>query len=135
MMKRVMVAALILMASMVVMAQDVMEDGSRVVLPLEVQQCDLPNAPPPIPEESVKADLLVANKHVKQFQADVVVYRTCLGVENQEKLDGLTERDDLSMGNVQALLNAYNYSVDMEERVAAMFNEALRAWKKAGSPS
>ena len=41
----------------------------------------------------------------------------------------LVDRGDLSKGNAQALLNAYNYSVDMEERVAAMFNEAIRAWK------
>ena len=104
-------------------------------MPLEGQQCDLPNAPPPIPEEAVKDDLLKAHKNLKAFQAELLVYRTCLGVETPEKLDGLAERDDLSMGNVQALFNAYNYSVDMETRVADMFNEALRSWKAAGSPS
>ncbi len=128
-MKKVIITSLVLMVSMAAMAQDVMDDGSRVVLPLESQQCDLPNAPPPIPEEAEKADLLSAQKYVKQFQADMLVYRTCLGVETQEKLDGLLDRRDLSKGNAQALLNAYNYSVDMEERVAAMFNEAIRAWK------
>jgi hypothetical protein len=134
-MKRTILAGLILAVSMAAMAQDVMEDGSKVVLPLEGQQCDLPNAPPPIPEEAVKDDLLKAHKNLKGFQAELVVYRTCLGVETPEKLDGLAERDDLSMGNVQALFNAYNYSVDMETRVADMFNEALRSWKAAGSPS
>jgi len=133
-MKRTILAGLVLMVSMAAMAQDVMEDGSKVVLPLEGQQCDLPSAPPPIPEVPIKADLITAQKHVKQFQTDMFTYRTCLGVESQEKLDGLAERGDLSTGNVQALFNAYNYSVDMEERVAAMFNEALGAWKEAGSP-
>ena len=128
-MKRTILAGLVLTVSMAAMAQDVMEDGSKVVLPLEGQQCDLPGAPPPIPETPEKADLIAAQKHVKQFQADMVTYRACLGVETQEQLDGLPNRGDLSSGNVQALLNAYNYSVDMEERVAAMFNEALRAWK------
>ena len=128
-MKRTIFLGLALTVSMAAMAQDVMEDGSKVVLPLEGQQCDLPGAPPPIPEVPEKADLLTAQKHVKRFQADMIEYRTCLGVETQEKLDGLSDRGDLSTGNVQALLNAYNYSVDMEERVAAMFNEALRAWK------
>jgi len=59
----------------------------------------------------------------------MMTYRTCLGVESQEKLDGLSEQVDLSTGNVQALFNAYNYSVDMEERVANMFNTALREYK------
>ena len=135
MMKRVIITALVLVVSMAAMAQDVMDDGSKVVLPLEGQQCDLPNAPPPIPEETVKDDMLKAHKNLKNFQAELVAYRTCLGVETQEKLDGLSENGDLSMGNVQALFNAYNYSVDMETRVADMFNEALRAWKAAGSPS
>ena len=134
-MKRTILAGLILAVSMAATAQDVMEDGSKVVLPLEGQQCDLPNAPPPIPEGAVKDDLLKAHKNLKGFQAELLVYRACLGVDTPEKLDGLAERDDLSMGNVQALFNAYNYSVDMETRVADMFNEALRAWKAAGSPS
>lgn len=128
-MKKAMITSLLLMVSTAAMAQDVMDDGSKVVLPLETQQCNLPNAPPPIPEKAEKADLLNAQKHVKQFQADMVVYRSCLEVETPEKLEGLAARTDLSKGNVQALLNAYNYSVDMEERVAAMFNEAIRDWK------
>jgi len=134
-MKKVIITSLVLMVSTATMAQDVMDDGSKVVLPLETQQCDLPNAPPPIPEEAVKDDMLKAHKNLKSFQAELLTYRTCLGVETPEKLDGLGSRDDLSKGNVQALFNAYNYSVDMEERVAEMFNEALRAWKAAGSPS
>ena len=54
MMKKVIITVLALMVSMTAMAQEVMEDGSRVVLPLEAQACDLPSAPPPIPEVPVK---------------------------------------------------------------------------------
>ena len=121
MMKRVMFASLVLMVSMAAMAQEVMEDGSKVVLPLEAQLCALPSAPPPIPEVPEKPDLLAAQKNVKQFQADMEVYRTCI--------DKDAESPDLSSGNQQAISNAHNYSVDMEERVAAMFNEAVRAYK------
>ena len=49
------------------------------------------------------------------------VYRTCL---NQD-----ADSDELSTGNLQAISNAHNYSVDMEERVAGMFNEAVREYK------
>ena len=120
-MKRVIFASLVLMVSMTTLAQELMEDGSRVVLPLEVQQCDLPSAPAPIPEIPQMEDLLKAQKGVKLFQTEMEVYRTCL---NQD-----ADSDELSTGNLQAISNAHNYSVDMEERVASMFNEAVREYK------
>ena len=104
-----------------VMAQDVMDDGSMVVLPILAQQCNLPSAPPPIPEVPEKSDLLLAQKGVKGFQSDMETYRECV---NYEALSA-----DLSDGNRQAITNAHNYSVEMEERVAGMFNEAVRAYK------
>ena len=104
------------------MAQETMDDGSMVVLPIPAQQCNLPNAPPPIPEVPIKADLLAAQKGVKAFQTDMEVYRQCINKDESS--------EELSDGNRQAMTNAYNYSVDMEERVAGMFNEAVRAYKK-----
>lgn len=121
MMKRVIFVVLVMLVSATAMAQQLMDDGSRVVLPLETQQCNLPSAPPPIPEVPAKSDLLKAQKGVKQFQAEMEVYRTCL--------DKDADSPELSSGNRQAIANAHNYSVDMEERVAAMFNEAVRAYK------
>ena len=120
-MKRVMFTVLAMLVSVTAIAQDEMDDGSKVVLPLETQQCNLPSAPPPIPEVPEKADLLKAQKGVKQFQAEMEVYRSCL--------DKDSDNPDLTAGNHQAISNAHNYSVDMEERVAEMFNEAVRAYK------
>ena len=120
-MKRVIFTGLVLMVSMAAMAQDLMEDGSRVVLPLEAQQCNLPSAPPPIADVPTKDELLKAQKYVKQFQAEMVVYRDCVNKD--------LESGELSTGNKQAISNAHNYSVDMEERVASMFNDAVRAYK------
>ena len=122
-MKRVIITGLMLVSSMTVLAQDVTDDGSMVVLPIETQQCNLPSAPPPIPDAPVKADLLKAQKYVKQFQADMEVYRACLNKD--------AESDELSTGNRVAISNAHNYSVDMETRVAAMFNDAVKAYKAA----
>ena len=121
MMKRVIFAGLVLMVSIAAMAQDVMEDGSKVILPVEAQQCNLPSAPPPIPEIPEKSDLLAAQKNVKQFQADMEGYRACVNKD--------AENPEMSSGNRQAISNAHNYSVDMEERVATLFNEAVRAYK------
>ncbi len=121
MMKRVFLTGLAMLVSATAVAQQVMDDGSRIVLPLETQQCNLPSAPPPIPETPVKSDLLEAQKGVKRFQGEMEVYRSCL--------DKDADSPELSSGNIQAISNAHNYSVDMEERVAAMFNEAVRAYK------
>jgi hypothetical protein len=123
MMKTIMITGLVAMVSMAAVAQDVMDDGSRIVLPLEAQQCDLPSAPPPIPESPAKEDLLKAQKHVKQFQADMEAYRACVNKD--------VDSEEISLGNRQAISNAHNYSVDMEERVATMFNDAVRAYKAA----
>ena len=120
-MKRIIFMGLVLAASMTAVAQDVMQDGSKVVLPLEAQACNLPSAPPPIPDPPVKEDLLKAQKFIKQFQGDMEVYRSCI--------DKDVESGEMSQGNLQAISNAHDYSVDMEERVAAIFNEALRAYK------
>jgi len=120
-MKRTIFAGLVLMASMTAVAQDVMEDGSKVVLPLEAQACNLPSAPPPIPDPPVKEDLLKAQGLIKQFQGEMEVYRSCIEKD--------AESGELSQGNLRAITNAYDYSVGMEERVATMFNESLRAYK------
>ena len=120
-MKSVIFTGLVLVVSMTASAQNLMDDGSKVILPVEAQQCALPSAPPPIPEVPEKADLLKAQKRVKLFQAEMEEYRTCV---NQ-----YSEGPEVTQGNQQAISNAHNYSVDMEERVAAMFNEAVRAYK------
>ena len=120
-MKSVIFASLALMVSTAAMSEEVMDDGSIVVLPVEAQQCDLPSAPAPIPEAPEKEDLLKAQKAVKGFQADMQAYRDCINQYN--------DSPDVSKGNTQAILNAHNYSVSMEERVANMFNEAVRAYK------
>ena len=120
-MKRIIFTGLVLAASMTAVAQDVMQDGSKVVLPLEAQACNLPSAPPPIPDPPVKEELLKAKKLIAEFQGEMEVYRSCIEKD--------VESGELSQGNLQAISNAYDYSVDMEERVANMFNEALRAYK------
>ena len=102
-------------------AQELMDDGSKVVLPLETQQCNLPSALPPIPEVPTYPDLMAAQKGVKGFQTAMETYRRCL---NNDILSDL-----LTDGNRQAITNAHNYSVDMEEPVASMFNEAAKAYK------
>ncbi len=129
MMKRIIIAVLALTVSMTTLAQEVMDDGSRIVLPIDLQSCKVPNAPPPIPEEAVKEDLLKAKKLITEFQGEMLVYRTCMGVETEEKIDGLEDKAGLTQGNVMAILSAYDYSVTKEEQVATAFNDALKVYK------
>ena len=73
MMKKLILAALLLAISMTTLAQDMMDDGSRIVLPLKTQECGLPSAPPPIPEVPIKDDLLKAQKYIKTFQSEMII--------------------------------------------------------------
>jgi hypothetical protein len=129
MMRKIIFAVLVSMTSMVALAQDVMEDGSRVVLPIDLQVCKVPYAPPPIPEAAAKEDLLKAKKLITGFQDEMLVYRTCMGVESVDKLDALADRSELTQGNVTAIETAYDYSITKEEQVAKAFNDALKVYK------
>lgn len=99
------------------------EDGSQIILPLEAQTCDLPAAPARIPDPPSYDDLVAAKSRVTEFQGTLAAYRECL--------DAAGDPEDMTDGNRIALTQAHNYSVEMEERVAAEFNTAVRAYKAA----
>lgn len=88
-----------------------------VVLPEAAQSCVLPAAPDAIPEGAGKEELLAAKKDIDEFQGEVAAYRECLSA---------AEAGEITEGNKQAIVASYNYSVEMEERVATRFNEAVR---------
>lgn len=94
----------------------------EVVLPYEAQKCVLPASPDKIPEEATLDELKAAKQDVADFQANMIEYRDCLEAANAD--------EDNTPGNKQAIVNSYNYSVEMEERVANRFNEAVRAYKE-----
>ena len=99
----------------------------EVVLPYDAQKCVLPASPDKIPEEATLDQLKAAKADVNDFQANMVEYRSCL--------DAANSNEDNTPGNQQAIINAYNYSVEMEERVANRFNEAVRDYKKRQAPA
>lgn len=103
-------------------AQGAAEEDYTLVLPEAAQQCVLPVAPDAIPLDADYETLVTAKQHVADFQASLGVYRECLAAAEKT--------GELTAGNRQALASSYNYSVDMEERVAQRFNEAVRAYKE-----
>ncbi len=112
------VALVLFFAGQSLFAQDEVE--YEVVLPEAAQACVLPAAPDAIPENATKDELLAAKEAIGEFQGRVESYRECLAA---------AEAGDITPGNKQAIVASYNYSVEMEERVANGFNEAIRDYK------
>lgn len=120
-MKRIfiLVAAGLLIGS--VQAQDNPEE-MEIVLPDDAQKCVLPASPNAIPDDANLDQLKEAKKQVGEFQGKVTAFRDCLMAAD--------ENPDNTPGNKQAINDSYNYSVEMEERVATRFNEAVRDYKE-----
>ena len=102
-------------------AQDDAEEY-RVVLPDEAQKCILPASPDKIADDASYDQLKEAKAQISTFQLEVEVFRDCLHAAEDNRQN--TE------GNKQAIVSSFNYSVDMEERIAERFNEAIRSYKK-----
>ncbi len=103
------------------------EEDYEVVLPDLAQRCVLPAAPDAIPDDASYDDLVGAKKQIADFQVTVEEYRACL--------KGAEDDNEMTAGNKQAIIASFNYSVDMEERVAERFNQAVRSYKERKSES
>jgi hypothetical protein len=104
-----------------VQAQDDAEEYIEV-LPEDAQKCVLPASPDAIPKEATYDDLKEAKAQIASFQVELEDFRECLRVAE--------ENPDITAGNKQAIVSSFNYSVDMEERVATRFNDAIRGYKE-----
>ena len=102
-------------------AQEAPEDY-EVVLPKDAQKCVLPASPDAIPENATLDQLKKAKAEIAEFQGEIEVFRGCLQEAEQSP--------DNTAGNKQAIVQSYNYSVEMEERVAERFNSAVRDYKE-----
>ena len=104
-----------------VQAKDDERDDIQV-LPEEAQACTLPASPDAISEEATYDDLLTAKKQIAVFQGELELFRECLNAADANP--------DNTTGNKAAIVSSYNYSVEMEERVAERFNVAVRGYKE-----
>ena len=112
------VAALMLFGN--VQAQ--VDAENEQVLPPKAQECVLPASPNAIPEDASYEDLVAAKKAVATFQGEIETFRGCLKAAEDDP--------DNTPGNLAAIVSSYNYSVEMEERVAERFNAAVRSYKE-----
>ncbi len=93
-----------------------------VVLPDDAQKCVLPASPDAIPDDATLDQLKTMKAQIADFQGKVEEFRGCLA--------SAEENPDNTPGNKQAIVQSYNYSVEMEERIAQRFNEAVRSYKE-----
>lgn len=121
-MKRILVFIASAVIACAVQAQDENTEDYEVVLPADAQKCVLPASPDAIPENATLDQLKVAKQQVGEFQTKVTDFRDCLAKAE--------ENPDNTPGNKQAIVESYNYSVEMEERVANRFNDAVRDYKE-----
>ena len=121
-MKRLLVFLASGMFACAAQAQDANAEDYEVVLPEDAQKCVLPASPDAIPDEATLDELKIAKEQVGEFQVKVTAFRDCLAKAE--------ENPDNTPGNQQAIVSSYNYSVEMEERVANRFNEAVRDYKE-----
>ena len=121
-MKRIFVFFAAGLFALAVQAQDGEATDNVVILPDDAQKCVLPAAPDSIPSEATLDQLKEAKKQIGQFQSKITEFRDCLAAAEANP--------DNTPGNKAAIVDSYNYSVEMEERVANRFNEAVRDYKE-----
>ena len=121
-MKRFLAGTLLLTLCLASQSVAQYDKNQEELLPVGAQGCDIPAVPDRIADDSDYSVLVAQQGKVQKFQQNLEFYRKCL-----DKYEG---SPDLTPGNVRAMNSAHNYSVDLEEQVAADFNEAVRAYKK-----
>ena len=89
--------------------------------------CNYPKKNFDIPsgKKATEAAMVETMGKVKQFQADLAVYRTCLDDELAKVSPELESYEEIERMNAQK----YNASVEDEQKMAEEWGEAVRAFK------
>ena len=96
--------------------------------------CPYPKAPDTIPDGNTAKleDMLSAQKAVKQFDADIGAYQTCLETEHNDALakegDKLTE--DQKKERIRVLAQKQNAAADEAQQIADRFNEQVKVYRE-----
>lgn len=98
--------------------------------------CLAPKAPTSMPNGAVATldEMKDGQKAVKQFQADMAVYRKCIDEENPPAPAGAPLTDDQKKAQdarEKERMQKHNDSVTQETAVADEFNQQIHAYKEA----
>src|SRR5580698_10288688 len=94
--------------------------------------CTYPTAPAKIPDGATAtlAEMVAAQKAVKQFDEEINAYTACIKLEEDAQLNGEQKK---AIEAQQAQKN--NAAVDEDQAIADRFNEQIRIFKaKQGAP-
>ena len=94
--------------------------------------CIYPRPPENIPDGATATyeEMVAAQTAVKQFDADIAAYNTCLAMELQALLAS-GAIDDARRAELEAMqVKKNNAAVDEAQAVADRFNEQLRVYKE-----
>ena|SRR3984957_2937747 len=99
--------------------------------------CTYPTAPAKLPDgaTATMAEMVAAQKAVKQFDEQINAYTACIKLEEDAQLKGdkLTAEQKKAIEAQQAQKN--NAAVDEDQAIADRFNEQIRIFKaKQGAP-
>lgn len=93
--------------------------------------CTYPSAPSSIPDGATAtlADMVAAQKAVKQFDQEITEYTSCIKLEESAQLKGdkLTDEQKKAIQAQQAAKN--NAAVDADQALADRLNEQIRIFK------
>ena len=96
--------------------------------------CPYPKGPDSIPDgNSAKLeDMLAAQKAVKQFDADIGAYQTCLETEHNDALasEGDKLSEDQKKERMRVLAQKQNAAADEAQQLADRFNEQVKVYRE-----
>lgn len=95
--------------------------------------CTYPKAPEKIPDGQTATleEMLATQKLVKQFDADIGAYQTCLETEHNEMLAKEGNLTDQQKAERQKMLaQKQNAAADDAQAVAARFNDQVKIYRE-----
>jgi hypothetical protein len=96
--------------------------------------CDYPERTSiPNGNTATKDEMVAGQKGVKKFMADMETYLACIEEEDAQNRAGIEEPDPIvEAQRDEMLVKKHNAAVEDMEKVAAAFNEEVRAYKAQG---
>jgi len=93
--------------------------------------CDYPERTTiPNGATATKDEMVTGQKGVKKFMADMEVYLACIEEEDEQNRAGIEEPDPIvDAQRDEMLVKKHNAAVEDMEKLAAQFNEEVRAYK------
>lgn len=96
--------------------------------------CDYPERVSiPNGKNASKDEMVAGQRGVKKFMADMEAYLACIEEEDEQNRAGIEEPDPIvEAQRDEMLVKKHNAAVEDMEKVAAAFNEEVRAYKNRG---